>query len=64
MVLGKTTPSPKVFVDLISLCFKILFAMVFLTNLVWAIIYFKPQGSRVEINQSGAHDTVHSISAE
>lgn len=64
MASRKSTPSPKVFIDLISLCFKILLVIFLATNLVWMIIYFKPQGSRVQINQSGAHDMVHSISAK
>ena len=44
--------------------FKVFFWIFLVTNIVWAIIYFKPQGSRVQINQSGAHDIVHSVSAK
>lgn len=64
MTKQKSTPSPKIFIDLVSMCFKIMFALVLIINIVWAIIYFKPQGSRVQINQSGANDVVHQASTD
>ena len=60
---NKSVPTPNLIAEVVSLCFKIFLAIFIVTNVVWAIIYFKPQGSRVEINQSGSLDTVHDISA-
>lgn len=64
MVKTKNSPSPNLLGDVVFLCFKIFFAIFLVTNIVWTIIYFKPHGSRVEINQSGHHDIVHQVSAE
>lgn len=60
---NKSIPTPNLIAEVVSLCFKIFLAIFIVTNAVWAVIYFKPQGSRVEINQSGAHDIVHKVSA-
>lgn len=60
---NKSVPTPNLIAEVVMLCFKIFLAIFVVTNIVWAVIYFKPQGSRVEINQSGAHDIVHKVSA-
>ena len=54
--------TPNLIAEVVMLCFKIFLAIFLVTNIVWAIIYFKPT-SHVEINQSGAHDIVHEVSA-
>lgn len=59
----QSIPTPNLIAEVVMLCFKIFLAIFVVTNIVWAVIYFKPQGSRVEINQSGAHDIVHEVSA-
>lgn len=59
----KSIPTPNLIAETVMLCFKIFLAIIIFTNLVWAVIYFKPQGSRVQINQSGPHDIVHKVLA-
>ena len=59
----QSIPTPNLIAEAVMLCFKIFLAIFVVTNIIWAVIYFKPQGSHVEINQSGAHDIVHEVSA-
>lgn len=51
----KITPEPKLISEVVMAAFKVFFWIFLVTNIVWAVIYFKPH---IQITQSGAHDVV------
>lgn len=59
----KNIPTPNLIAETFMSAFKIFFWIFLVTNIVWAVIYFKPSNPRVgdthvEINQSGDRDVV------
>lgn len=49
------TPTPNLISEVVMAAFKVFFWIFLVTNIVWAVIYFKPH---IQITQSGAHDVV------
>ena len=60
---NKSIPTPNLIAETFMSAFKIFFWIFLATNIIWAVIYFKPSNPRigdtkVEITQSGNRDTV------